>query len=172
MLSQQFVEEMKQRLLSQKAKLESDLAGLTPHEELGGDLDSNVQEVEDDEVSQDMIARIQLDLEKIASFAKLGKRFTAIVSFPSIKRDISLVIKEDIDAEEIFKVVVDNAGDILEESKLNQLYRGQQIPEGFKGIVLSLVYQAKNRTLTDSEVNATHEKICQAFRDKLQAKIR
>jgi RNA polymerase-binding transcription factor DksA len=65
MLSQQFVEEMKQRLLSQKEKLEADLAGLKPHEELGGDLDSNVQEVEDDEVSLDMIARINADLEKI-----------------------------------------------------------------------------------------------------------
>jgi RNA polymerase-binding transcription factor DksA len=65
MLTQSFIEEMKQKLLAQKQKLEGDLAGLTPHEELGGDLDSNVQEVEDDEVSQDMIARIKMDLEKI-----------------------------------------------------------------------------------------------------------
>jgi RNA polymerase-binding transcription factor DksA len=65
MLPQSFIEEMKQKLLAQKAKLESDLAGLVPHEELGGDLDSNVQEVEDDEVSRDMIARMKTDLDKI-----------------------------------------------------------------------------------------------------------
>lgn len=65
MLSQTFVDEMKQKLLAAKKKLEADLAGLNFHEELGGDLDSNVQEVEDDEVSQDVIARIKLDLEKI-----------------------------------------------------------------------------------------------------------
>jgi RNA polymerase-binding transcription factor DksA len=65
MLQQSFIDEMKQKLLAAKQKLEADLAGLKPHEELGGDLDSNVQEVEDDEVSQDMIARISLDLEKI-----------------------------------------------------------------------------------------------------------
>jgi len=65
MLTKEFTEEMKQKLLAAKQKLEGDLAGLKPHEELGGDLDSNVQEVEDDEVSQDMIARINLDLEKI-----------------------------------------------------------------------------------------------------------
>lgn len=65
MLQQSFLEEMKQKLLAQKQKLEGDLAGLTPHEELGGDIDSSVQEVEDDEVSQDMIARINADLEKI-----------------------------------------------------------------------------------------------------------
>lgn len=65
MLPQLFIEEMKQKLLAAKQKLEGDLVGLTPHEELGGDIDSNVQEVEDDEVSQDMIARIKTDLEKI-----------------------------------------------------------------------------------------------------------
>jgi RNA polymerase-binding transcription factor DksA len=65
MLQQKFIDEMKQKLLAAKQKLEGGLAGLTPHEELGEDLDSNVQEVEDDEVSQDMIAKIKLDLEKI-----------------------------------------------------------------------------------------------------------
>ena len=65
MLSQTFIDEMKQKLLAAKKKLEDDLAGLTPHEELGGDLDSNVQEVEDDEVSRGVITRINSDLAKI-----------------------------------------------------------------------------------------------------------
>jgi RNA polymerase-binding transcription factor DksA len=65
MLSKNFVEEMEKQLLEAKQKLQTELAGLKPHEELGDDLDSNAQEVEDDEVSQDMIARLNLDLEKI-----------------------------------------------------------------------------------------------------------
>jgi RNA polymerase-binding transcription factor DksA len=65
MLPKNFIDEMKAKLLAQKKKLTDDLAGLNSHEELGGDIDSNVQEIEDDEVSQDMIARINLDLEKI-----------------------------------------------------------------------------------------------------------
>ncbi len=65
MLSQQFIEEMKQALLSAKQKLEAELSGLTPHQELGEDLDSSAQEVGSDEVSQDIIARINADLEKI-----------------------------------------------------------------------------------------------------------
>ena len=51
--------------MAAKEKLMKELASLTPHEELGGDIDSNVQEVEDDEVSQDMISRINADLVKI-----------------------------------------------------------------------------------------------------------
>ena len=65
MLSQSFLEEMKQVLLSKKQKLEEDLKGLSKHTELGSDIDSQVQEVEDDEVNQDLIVTIQSDLEKI-----------------------------------------------------------------------------------------------------------
>jgi DnaK suppressor protein len=65
MLSQTFIEEMKQRLLAQQQKLEKDLSGLKAHEELGEDLDSSAQEVEEDEVSQDVIAVMKQDLGKI-----------------------------------------------------------------------------------------------------------
>lgn len=65
MLSQAFIAEMKLKLEAAKQKLQAELDGLKAHEELGGDIDSNVQEVEDDEVSQDMIARLKADLEKI-----------------------------------------------------------------------------------------------------------
>ncbi len=65
MHSQEFVDEMKIKLEAQKKKLEEDLSGFKAHEELGDDIDSNVQEVEDDEVSRGVIAHITLDLEKI-----------------------------------------------------------------------------------------------------------
>ncbi|MBI5530702.1 MAG: TraR/DksA family transcriptional regulator [Candidatus Doudnabacteria bacterium] len=65
MLPQPFIEEMKTKLLAQKAKMQADLADLKPHQELGGDLDSSAQEVEDDEVSRDLIAKLSADLERI-----------------------------------------------------------------------------------------------------------
>ncbi len=65
MLSQTFIEEMKAKLQEQKAKLEGDLSGLTAHQELGSDMDSSVQEVEGDEVSRDVMEKIQEDLKKI-----------------------------------------------------------------------------------------------------------
>jgi RNA polymerase-binding transcription factor DksA len=64
-ITPQFIEEMKQKLLSQKQKLEAELFGLKPHTELGEDADENADEVSIDEVNQDLIARITADLEKI-----------------------------------------------------------------------------------------------------------
>ena len=65
MLSQQFLEEMKQKLVEAKKKLQDDLAGLHAHTELGDSEQENADEVGPDEASQDMIARIKADLEKI-----------------------------------------------------------------------------------------------------------
>jgi len=65
MLSQQFIDEMKQKLEQHKQKLMDDLAGLSVHTELGDDYDENADEIGVDEVNQDLIARMQGDLAKI-----------------------------------------------------------------------------------------------------------
>ena len=70
MHTQSFIDEMKQKLLAAKAQMETELAGLSAHTEMGDDVDSNADEVNVDEVSQDVIAKLQLDLEKINAALK------------------------------------------------------------------------------------------------------
>jgi len=65
MLEQQFIEEMKQKLLAQKIKLEEDLAGLSSHTELGSEEEDNADEINIDEASRDVMALIKTDLVKI-----------------------------------------------------------------------------------------------------------
>jgi RNA polymerase-binding transcription factor DksA len=71
MLSQQFIDEMKQALVAQKQKLEAELKGLRAHTELGDDYDENATEVQLDDVNQDLIIRMAADLDKIEK--ALGK---------------------------------------------------------------------------------------------------
>ncbi len=65
MLTQDFIEEMRQVLEAKKAELSEELSGLSSHTELGQDLEENAQEVQLDEISQDVIAVLKSDLEKI-----------------------------------------------------------------------------------------------------------
>lgn len=65
MLPQTFIEEMKAELLKKQEELKNELKGMHAHEELGEDLDSSAQEVENDEVSQDVILALKTDLQKI-----------------------------------------------------------------------------------------------------------
>jgi RNA polymerase-binding transcription factor DksA len=65
MLTQEFIEEMKQALEAKKKELTDALSGLSSHTELGEDSEENAQEVQLDEVSQDVMAVLQKDLEKV-----------------------------------------------------------------------------------------------------------
>jgi RNA polymerase-binding transcription factor DksA len=65
MLKQDFIEEMKNKLIAQKEKLSEDLKGLSAHTEMGDDMEANSDEVGPDEVSQDVIATMKADVEKI-----------------------------------------------------------------------------------------------------------
>ena len=64
MLSQEFIEEMRAKLLAEKERLNADLAGSPVHTELGT-YDENAQEVELDDVSANVRSRVQSDLDKI-----------------------------------------------------------------------------------------------------------
>jgi RNA polymerase-binding transcription factor DksA len=70
MLSPEFIEEMKQKLLEQKTKLQNDLSGLSSHTEVGEDYDENATELQIDEVNQDVIAQMKSDIEKIDAALK------------------------------------------------------------------------------------------------------
>lgn len=65
MLSQEFIMEMKSKLLQEKARFEEDLNGLKVHSEIGDDLDENATEIQLDEVNQDVRQHMEDDLAKI-----------------------------------------------------------------------------------------------------------
>ena len=70
MLTQEFIAEMKAKLLEEQARLENDLSGLAEHSEIGDDMDESATEVQLDEVNHDLIERMKTDLEKIAQALK------------------------------------------------------------------------------------------------------
>lgn len=65
MLSNEFIEEMKTKLLEAKSHLEAELSGIHEHTEVGDDLDENATELQMDEVSQNLSESVTSDLEKI-----------------------------------------------------------------------------------------------------------
>ena len=74
--------------------------------------------------------------------------------------------------EAIKKVIAQTKTGMLTEVRFKEQYLGDKIEKGKRGIVFSLVYQLKTRTLTEAEVNVLHEKICQKIIDSCRAVIR
>lgn len=65
-LTQDFIEEMKKKLLAEKSRLEAELSGLAAHTEIGTQTDENAEEMELDELNQNLISRLKSDLQKIS----------------------------------------------------------------------------------------------------------
>lgn len=65
MLSQEFIEEMKTKLLAEKERLAKDSSEIKDHTELGQEYDENIQEVELDELNVDLRKHMNADLAKI-----------------------------------------------------------------------------------------------------------
>ena len=107
-----------------------------------------------------------LDLPNIIPFVNFDIKYTGIAKYPSISRDISLVVPKNILVGEIEDIIEKNGGSNLESFKLFDIYEGDQIEAGFKSVAYSLIFRNKERTLLDTEVNEVMDKIL----NKLEAK--
>lgn len=98
--------------------------------------------------------------------------YTPLPKFPSTARDIALLVDEDMEVGRIEAVIKEFGGRILEDVRLFDVYRGQQVDEGKKSVAFSLIYRDKDKTLTDEEVNDVHSGVLDALKDKLNAVLR
>ena len=121
----------------------------------------------------DRTSAAELDKELIyraAGYEKISYR--QIPRFPSISRDLALLIAEDIPARDVIEAVEEAAADILISTDIFDFYRGEQIPEGRKSLALNMVFQDYDKTLKEEEVEKQVDKIIEVLEDEFQAKIR
>jgi phenylalanyl-tRNA synthetase beta chain len=94
----------------------------------------------------------ELTLAALA-LSKRPKAFT-ISKFPSIRRDLALVMPENCPAEQVIKAIVEVPGDILADLFIFDVYQGEHIAAGYKSLALALILQHIDHTLVDTEVEA------------------
>ncbi|MCM3442837.1 phenylalanine--tRNA ligase subunit beta [Metabacillus halosaccharovorans] len=99
-------------------------------------------------------------------------RYESIPRYPSITRDIALVVNKDVVAGDIEKVITESGGKMLKEVAVFDLYEGDRLEEGKKSVAFSLRYFDPERTLTDEDVTKTHQKVLDAVEEKIGATLR
>ncbi|MDD3253954.1 MAG: phenylalanine--tRNA ligase subunit beta [Lachnospiraceae bacterium] len=100
-----------------------------------------------------------LDMPNVMSFVNFDRKYTGIAKYPATSRDISMVVPKEILVGQIEDVIAQRGGKILEGYSLFDIYEGAQILAGHKSVAYSITFRAKDRTLTDDEVNASMKKI-------------
>jgi len=94
-----------------------------------------------------------IDMPKITNYATYDRKYKTIAKYPSITRDISMVMDKNILVGQVEDVISRYGGHYLESFHLFDIYEGSQIKEGFKSVAYSIVFRAKERTLEDKEIN-------------------
>ena len=104
-----------------------------------------------------VVALLELDLEALIG-DRSGEVATApISSFPAATQDLSLVVSRDIPAGAVRSAIIDGAGELLEEARLVDDYRGSGVDDDHKSLTFALRFRAPDRTLTAAE--ATQAKL-------------
>ncbi len=103
--------------------------------------------------------------------ARLPK-FESMSKFPAIRRDLALVVDNEVSAQRVQATIRDVAGDCLTNLQLFDVYSGEGVESGRKSLALGLTFQDSSRTLTDEEIEGMLETILSQLNQKLNASLR
>jgi len=111
-------------------------------------------------------------LDLLLSKRNPAKSFKALPQFPSSRRDVAMLVPEATTHEAVVQTVKQAKAANLESVELFDVFRGQGVPAGQKSLAYAFTYRAADKTLTDADVNAAHEKVMGALKTQLQAELR
>ncbi len=112
----------------------------------------------------------ELDLEFLLQGAISS--FVAISKYPSVRRDLAIVVDETISYDDLVKTIHAADIEILRSSHIFDLYTGEGVKKGLKSIALGLILQDFSRTLDEQEIESVVAKITAKLEQDLQASIR
>jgi len=116
------------------------------------------------------IAEINLDLFLTESKNRI--QFKEISAFPSVERDLNLILDESVTHAEILRVLQELQDPWIRKIELFDIYRGAPLPERKKALTYRVEYGTRERTLTDEEVNQAREKLLALLNKKVGATLR
>ncbi|MDO4859930.1 MAG: phenylalanine--tRNA ligase subunit beta [Bacillota bacterium] len=114
----------------------------------------------------------ELRFNIMADIANVEKAFKPLPKYPAATRDIAVVVDDDIPVGQMVSIITFAGGELLEDVKLFDIYRGEQAGEGKKSVAFTLTYRDPEKTLTDEEVTEVHDKIVNALTTGVEAVLR
>ena len=118
------------------------------------------------------VAALEIDLDVLYSTAPEVRQASPIFGYPAATQDLSLLVGVDVAAGDVLKVIEEGAGALLEQVRLVEDYRGQNLPDGQKSLTFALRFRANDRTLTQVEASESRDAAVALAASKFGATIR
>lgn len=111
-------------------------------------------------------------LEELYKLAFTPVSYQEPAKFPSVKRDLALLLDKAITYAQLEKLAFDTERKYLTEVNLFDVYEGDKIPSGKKSYALSFTLLSEESTLTDKQIEGSMDKLLKAFEKEFNAAIR
>jgi phenylalanyl-tRNA synthetase beta chain len=121
---------------------------------------------------RDAVLLAEMNLDLLLARRNTARSFKALPSFPSIRRDVAMIVPDLTTHDAVLQVVKQTKPAHLESVELFDVFRGKNVPPGQKSMAYAFTYRSPERTLTDAEVNAAHERVVEQLKQKLNANVR
>ena len=112
------------------------------------------------------------ELDQSAVLQTYVSNFTELSRFPSVRRDIALLISDKINVSEIQQLIEKTGGELLDSTWLFDVYTGQGVEDGKRSLAFALLWQHPSRTLEDAEIKSGMDHILQVLENTYQATLR
>lgn len=115
---------------------------------------------------------LEMDLSSFVEEAERIPQFTHIPQFPSTSRDIAVVVPKTVSAVDLMAEIRNQAGPLLKDVRLFDVYSGKQVKNGCKSVAFSLTFQDLTRTLQDKEINDIINQVVKKVQERFEAELR
>ena len=105
----------------------------------------------------------EINLDEVISESKVKPKYEEITKYPEITRDIAMLVDVKDEYQNIYNVIESVNSKLITNVELFDLYAGAELLVGKKSLALTITYSDKQKTLTDEEVTAVHDKVLSAL---------
>jgi len=106
---------------------------------------------------------VEIPLKKLLKTGKKALKYVAPPKFPTMRRDLSLVVDTKVTFGELQKIIKAQKIHFLTETKVFSVFEGKPLDEGKKAIALSFLLNKTDASLTDKDADAVMQKLMTAF---------
>jgi phenylalanyl-tRNA synthetase beta chain len=115
---------------------------------------------------------MELDLEALLELPRCDKAFSSLPRYPSVKRDIALLVPENVPAGALLDDILSHKIEHVVYADIFDVYSGEAIEEGMKSVALTVTYRSADKTLDDESVDGFHDKIVHSLMSRFEGRYR
>jgi phenylalanyl-tRNA synthetase beta chain len=98
--------------------------------------------------------------------------FAVLSKFPTLRRDLAVIVKDSIPAEYLVNTIHKSAGDVINNVTIFDVYHGKGVESGYKSVALALILQDKLKTLAETEIDTIVSRVLADLLQQFDARLR